>query len=441
MKLLLNSTNSKKYIESSSFIAANFLLFLFFFYNLTENSLFFFVGVFSFFLFLCVFNIDDLTLICSIIIPNLMMIKKIDSSSALVGYFMLIIELKYLLKLYVKDKNITLNFSVLLFLISCVFSFIVSFELSFISSIVRNFFFFTFCFLFFKEKVKDVKYIERLIKYYIYGTSLVVVLGVIYDLINGYDLFAGYFSGIRNDRNYFSSVLSVGISTSILYYYYYKRLNSFGFYCNVIVMTSGGILSASRTFFLSLFFSIILIVLLPSLKTKLKTLSVIFFLFYFALMLYGDRIISTIENVVSRFSDETAEGGSGRWVLWEFYLSEVFKSIKTVVLGCGAATTAINNGIIKNVEHNTVVQALYSFGFSGLMSYVYMIFKFFQSTGILLKTCKLYMFMPLCSLIFCYMGISGFMSDNFNFALIICILLIAYSITREGNKGHESCSN
>ena len=83
--------------KNKVFIYALFILILFFIYNVNYNPLYIILGLATLVISLFLFKFNDLFLLSCILAPNLMMIKFIDSSLAIFGYFLVLIVIKGML--------------------------------------------------------------------------------------------------------------------------------------------------------------------------------------------------------------------------------------------------------------------------------------------------------------------------------------------------------
>lgn len=407
--------------NKTSIILSSAILIAFFLYNLYSNMLFFGIGIFLMVFCALFMKTPNAILIYMALAPNLMMIKLQDNSSALFGYLLLIIEIKYLLTRYLR-----LNFSLILFVSSGFLTVLTNMDMGLISSLVRTVLFFWFISLFLEEYANNKTYKDKLIRQYIFGIVMCIVLGIMYWTALSKNIYVGYFSGIRNDRNYFSSVVASGIAIAVIYLYYATEKKLF-IYISIAIMLFAGIISASRTFLLSMIFVILMILLFPEVSKKMKLILGIVVLALFALIVFSDVLIPAFENVLLRFTEDDFEGGNGRFENWGRYLSKSFSSIHSALFGNGDTIKFITSGEFEYVEHNSIVQSIFNIGVFGTANYVY---QFLRCNRILnceqINPSRICSYFPLLTVIFCYCAISGAFSDNFNIAVIMSMIVASY---------------
>lgn len=178
----------------------------------------------------------------------------------------------------------------------------------------------------------------------------------------------GRFCGLSNDPNYFSSLVLFSTALQLTCLIYTKKLI---YVINAVLLSAIGILTLSKMFLLLITLiwcaSIIVVTTdksLPSNKysAKGKTL----FLFSIGLVIFVVYFVRSgyFDIIISRFGDKGASSiTTGRSDIWKEYISVIFASIKTMLLG--AATNAETVGA--HVTHNTLIQILWKTGFIGVV--------------------------------------------------------------------------
>lgn len=395
------------------------VLMMFFLYNVYNNFIYISFGLILMIISLMIFDFYQLFLCCMIMIPNIMMIKFSTSNLAILSYFLMLVYGKYIFDKKANLMKMSISIPIhLIFVIITVF-FYKDFQL--FTMLIRGVLFcFTLCLLSKDTNFNNEKYRNNIIKYYLIGITFCVLFGITQWILKGSDIFNGLFSGIRNDRNYFASLLSSGIAINLLYILYGNK--KIIWYCPVFIMLFGGLLSCSRTFFMSMLFVLIILIAITR-KASIKSIKV-WALLVIGLLLFRNELLSLLDTILIRFSSDDIAGGNGRFDSWNFYLNIMKSTPLRVLIGNGSSTKYISMGMIDIVEHNTLVQLLSTTGLLGTISYILMYCDFIKRTIKKLKGIKLHFLMPLCSVLFCYFSINGLYSDNFNFSVLVSLIII-----------------
>lgn len=126
-----------------------------------------------------------------------------------------------------------------------------------------------------------------------------------------------------------------------------------------------GILSMSRTFFLSLVIFMILYFLISAkkLKTKLFFVVGIFVMFLFGISLIG-KYPEIYEGLLTRFSDDTIATGGDRISIFNMYSEAFFSNGRVMILGSGVVGYKSVMGI-EYAMHNMIQQIFVCYGFVG----------------------------------------------------------------------------
>lgn len=145
-------------------------------------------------------------------------------------------------------------------------------------------------------------------------------------------------------------------------------------------------------------------------------LVMILFVVYFL----GDAV----DNILRRFSSDNVSGGNDRFESWEVHLKKVTENMSSFLLGCGSS---IVNSVYYQVEHNTLVQGLYTIGSLGL-STLLGVYATIIKHG--LRGRKLnFSVITLGSIVVGYCTVNGLYSDNLTFA--ITLSLVVYQLASE----------
>lgn len=411
------------------------ILLTFMLYNTYANQMLFIMGVGLLIISLFTLDVYNLFLIATVLAPNLMMIKHLENSNALFGYFMIMIFLKYLMTYRPRFKISIPLFLHILFISVTV---VIYAQPGIVTAVLRTVATVILLSLMFKKKeYSNVEYIDKIIQCYVIGITLDVLLGFVYYGLMGLNIFNGAFGGIRNDRNFFSTLLSSGIAITIIYIVYSgKKVKSW--LGMMLIMLLGGLLSASRTFFLSLVFIVtLMLLLLTRRKENWKIFKVIIILVALSLVFSG-FIGPVIGDVLKRFSEGNLSSGSGRFDAWEYYIKLTVSSIPRFLFGNGLAINYVKLGDINIVEHNTFIEMFSTIGVLGSLTLVWVYYSVYKAIVKIKKRNHIWYFIPLLCTFFCYSGISGLYSDNFNFSLFLSFFIISYCkqkmLTREKIK-------
>lgn len=424
-------TNSKQ--KELPLLLGVMVFLIFFIYNYTGALILFYLGLACMFFCVFILSFEQLFLLCMILIPNLTMIKMLGSETAWFGYFMLLVGVKYILlkKMFISPWLIAHVLCVLVTI--CIYL-----EVSLIFTIVRNIVFFVFIFSIFKteKSFQSTEFQKDVLVYYIIGLLLNVIFGFLFWFMRGKNIFNGYFSGIRNGRNFFSSIIAHGIGLVLLFLFKSDDKLLILPLTILFILAFGGILSGSRTFILSLIF-IILEFLFLIMKPKNIGKGFILLLSCIGILIVlWDIIIPVFQHVIDRFGTEEAKGGNGRFALWAEYLKLTFSSLERILFGNGLATNYQDvvwvEGYNFQVEHNVLIQSISTVGLCGTIS-LFMIYMAMYKVIVVKKKFKLANWMPLCAGLLFYMSISALYSDQFNTLIMVSFIAINY-FGEEKNK-------
>ena len=417
MKLYINE---QKKTDVMPIFMGGIVFLIFFIYNCAPSNTIFFLGIISFLFCLMILSFDQLFLVCVLLIPNINTIKFIDSDTAILGYFMLLVELKYIL-----FKKFVFSPWIFIHTVSLLITVILYSEISLLISYIRNFAFFIYiCSIFKNEELfQSLKYQKEIIVYYLLGLSLNVVFGLMFWIINGWDLLNGFFSGIRNGRNYFSSLVGHGMGLLLLFFFENKRKRSLCLFCFCVLLLCGG-LAGSRTFLISLIF-ILLEFLLLTVDRKHIGLGLIFSIIFFAIIIiFWDSIYPIFQRIIDRFTNETAEDGNGRFGLWQYYLQLTFSSGQRFLFGNGSSLKYVDLGLVDAVEHNTLIQAISTVGVCGTITWIITFILLYEIIVSKKRKSKFLLWLPLLSGLCFYMSINAFYGNQFNMLMVVSFVAI-----------------
>ncbi len=418
-----NSVCEENKVDKKTIIGGLITVLLFTIYNIFPNSVILVLGILLLLFALLLFQNLQFFYLLILLSPNIMTIKIIGKPNAIIGYFALLFCLKLIIQygLFFQKKvfaklivgNLFLFISILLN----------SEDKGFVIRIIS---FVVILTIIYRESEIDK---ISLMRTYIFGCVIDVICSLIYKTAKGINVFTQSFSGINDDRNYFAITGVIALALLTFLISYTKKLGVFEA-ISLIALSIGGILSNSRTFII--LFAVVIIIFAFEFFSNPSV--GIFLIIVVIVILIGQNsflanIFGSFDNLINRFNEDNAEGGNGRFEAWNVYLNYLFSSIRNILLGCGSSTKyATTNALgISEVEHNTIVQLLFSVGIIGTIGYITM----FSSIVDIIKNnekmnCSIIKLIPLIVLIIGYCTINGAFSDRFIYSLYMCICVFTF---------------
>lgn len=400
------------------------ILLLFFLYNTYENMAFAILGVGILVVSLLILDCNELLLVAIMLSPSVQMIKIIGYGFAIHSYYLLVIELKYILlqrKLVLKT-----SLSYIWFFICSFVTFSLYFDTILLFSVFRTTMFFI---MIYSMNVCDDRienYKKLCVDSFVYGTLANVVLGILYYIALGKNIYWGYFGGINNDRNYFSTIIAISMALIMVDVNSYSLKEFIGkMFCFAVILYAG-IVSSSRTFLLASIWIVLLVFLLVFQKTtKKRNLSFVLVICSIVAFVFKEQIAMVIQHIISRFTDDTAIGGNGRFDLWTTYLNLTFSTAIRTVFGNGSAINYVNAGEIIQIEHGTAVQLISTLGVLGsvlLLNCYLMTYKRVFKTVSVFRNFICYI--PLLVLFTCNFNISSLFLAQFDISIYVCLVAV-----------------
>lgn len=394
---------------------------IFLLYNIVENSFLFLLGIGVFVCAFFLLNIYQLLLMMFFLAPSLMSMRMVDNQTAWFGYLMLMVAARYFL-----ERRLSFSATPTMFFLHCIFALItilIYSQWSLGAMLFRNLVFFVFLYSLFKEdeRVKQTDYQVGCINAYVIGVVVNLIVGFLYYLAKDMDIFGGLFAGIRNDRNYFSSILSMAIGLILLFLDKEKKgIKILGWTACILFLLFGGGVSQSRTFFISLIF-IVLEFLIFIIKKKDILIMIISLAVGLALIIF---MWPVFQSVLERFEADDVVGANGRLELWAFYISLTASSPLRAFFGNGSASYYIATGAIDAAEHNSYIQSFSTFGILGSITLVLAYIQLYKAIVNNNQKVSIMAWCPLLAALVCYAMISSLYSDQFNFAILVGFLAI-----------------
>lgn len=398
------------------YILVGLILLSFLLYNIYESSILFFIGIGMLVFSLFFFDSYQLFLLFVILLPNTA-IRIIGESRTIIGYFFLLVEIKF----FILTRKATFPLSLLFHIGAAIITCVCYFELSYFPTLLRASVLFIFLYTFFNtDKAKTIDYQKQVIISFVVGLVVNVSFGLLYYKAKGLDIFNGLFGGINNDRNYFSSQLAMGVGICIFFMREKKEIKEFiPFAIMAFILLLGGALSGSRTFLVSLCF-VLLQAVIVVFSIKKRTLRMVFLVIGIICVF---AVFPLLTNIFDRFKQENALDGNGRLDAWIYFLKLNFSSLFRFLFGNGDALKYVVAKNIPCVEHNTYLQLFSTFGFLGTVPLV-CLYVVLAKRVVKNKKFTLSAWLPLCASLICYLMISSLHSDNFNIAIMVGLLTV-----------------
>ena len=408
------------------------VLVLFFMQHLTSISLFAFAGLAVLGMMMFLLDIQELYYAYALLLPNTHILKFVGNNAALVGYWLLLVVLKMVL---INLRNVPFSKRMAVHLVVHVIVVLLSISINGNfgqgAAVVR-----------FASTIVLINYLvrqhtfdkEKMLRNYILGISLNILLSIVYYSLKNINWMNMRFTSIGNDRNYFA--ISLAFAANVLLVYAYKQRNlTLKTIFQFFLFAVGIVLSGSRTAFIIVLPTVITMLALifrDKNRTGRRYLVIIFLII--GVFVFRNLLSDSMQRLMDRFSNDTAEGGNGRFEMWSLYLGYSFSSARNLIFGVGESTKLIQMGIADAVEHNTLIEMLFSIGLIGTLTLlplygdVYILFKGEKERNGIIT------YFPLICIIVGYSTINGLYSENLTFAIILSCMVIGMKKRSSVNK-------
>jgi hypothetical protein len=357
------------------------LISLLFVLGIFISEMFSFIGIFVLVFYTIFSRVNVSTYLLIILLPNQRLFTLDIISITTLNIPILILFIKMI---FIKKWRLNNN----LFIILSFFLFY-----SIIPSIVGNTFFpifvairlFLFVFLLdmsIEGNKKEYKtHVKNLINAYVNG---ILIMSFIALVIPGFFVMGDRFSaGPFNNPNDFSVLVLMALIFK-MYLASKKGMITFKDFIFVPILTILGFLSQSRTFIFGLLIIGIIFIfktIFDLFKGKTQFVKLLSFLLFLFLILYispiGELIINPAINRIlnPRGGDITAE----RLTFWFQYINHAIEYPILIFLGAGNESGFINLHNISDVPHNAIIELVLFSGVVGLMIFIAILIKLFQS--------------------------------------------------------------
>ncbi len=415
-------------------LSSIFVLFCCFIYNSYSNILFLAIAIFIMLMQLLFGDDQSLFLNMSLLVPNIMMIKVLDHQQAILSYYILAVCVKYFFKHgFTANPFYFIHFAFVL--ITC----FIYFDTSLLFSSFRTLIFLMYISALLSRTDIVVKKKTTIMGLFVLGVFLNCVFGLGYYFILGRELYNPFyfFSGIRNDRNYFACMISFGISISLVLLTEIKKISHVLLvFFAIAVMVFCGLTTLSRTFIVSIIPAVLMIFLLIFSKKSWKIGIVFMFSSALIILAFKESLFESLERVLERFNTDDVVTGNGRTDLWIYYLKLTMSNPIRFLVGNGPATQYLNSltidgSIAQHVEHNTFVQLFSNLGLLGTLSLILCFFETYRTVFNSNKSLKLYYLCPmLCGIIF-LSTINCLYSSQFDYIILLSLITLASPVVPE----------
>lgn len=350
------------------------------------------------------------------------------NGNAICGYYVICVVLRYL----INNRVVRINriAPVIMFLSVTLVSVLLNGNYSSYFGYIKLFFYFAYMYIIL-AKYSDLICIGT--RLYIYGATIGVLFGLVHRLLNNKAILSisrfDRFTGLAGDPNYYSAILALAISLLIIVIVENKNRIAL-YWVMLIILLLGGFSSLSRGFVVTIIgeFVFFLLYILFSRRNKIfLRFSIISLIIISCALLV--RYTNIYSMVLSRFQEDSITTGSGRIDIWNWYLSRLSSDQIRMFFGFGAASLAVNQGLVKYIEHNTFIQCVYETGVLGAVCILGAFLKYYHE-------CKLNISMhshfsiikvlPIFSITCSYLFISQLCGENFIIGALLSIALLKY---------------
>lgn len=269
--------------------------------------------------------------------------------------------------------------------------------------------------------------LKTILWYYCLGLSISICYGWIYkdssilflylnesiQVSNDIDVIR--FKGLFADPNYLGTFCTLGLSLILQRYLLDLQVKGYFFFLVIICIAS--VLTLSKSVILQVIFLLVILVIYTWRNKStsialITTLSLLLFAYY-----ANTNQISVLTIVFERFQEGSSmsEITTGRSDLWQVYLTDIFSSLNTLLLGHGFSANLLDKG-----THNIILEILYYIGFIGLLSVLGVFYCLFNqmSKRYAIRT-SLIKFLPMIVLSLSYLALQGFFSFAFYVQIFI----------------------
>lgn len=349
------------------------------------------------------------------LIPNMRIIKIPGVDAAILSYCFFVTELLLLSK-----KRVIVSRKHLFFAGTIIVTALINQNSSIFNPFLRCIVFFVFCFNYFRSEEDKVYICSNAPNIFVFGTVINIICGILYYTMRGIPILTGRFAGISVDPNYYSTVIAVAITITVLMISYSKYRVFCGFVIAFLLV--GGLLSVSRTYFGALIWPLLVIIRMILSGKDIKKILPIVVLGIIGGILLWNSIAPLLNNVMDRFESDSTAGGNGRVDAWEFYLNQWKQSFVSILFGSGTNLELFRDyrGII-TVQHNFYIETISEIGILGAVAIVSCFVELFKK--IVSSRKKIVYFTPILTALTCYFFLNALFSETSGFILLIGFIM------------------
>lgn len=359
------------------------------------------------------------------LLPNMAMLKLSDDGFAILSMFLIILFLKIVFTKKIKIPTSLLSLMVLYILVNLISYLLEEYNISLITQDIRviiDMLMLTLIVSLSKNNVEGLT--DRLSESFVIGTITTAFCGLVYQYIFNMK-FYNRLEAVEGDPNFFALVIALSISILLIKINYrrYKLTDLF----MIIVLFVFGLLSYSRGFIVSMIPNMFIIAYLLNHRgiIKIRYKIIILFVVAVTIIAFFDSLKDLINSNFTRFVSTESKGGSGRLLIWNYYLKNHITSIKYFLLGTGRYTLYVP-GIGQAVQHNIYIEAITGKGLIGSTIIFLMYSTMFNNFKSIFDVRKInpISLLPIITLGIAFMFLNGLSGDIGVMTIILSILIM-----------------
>ena len=393
--------------------------------NILSSNIFAIIGAAWLVVPLLICKEDIVLLISVLLIPSITMIRLVGVNQTILGIFILLFSLKILLSF---DSPKDLVIVIIIHLVSvCVTVFLYMLPNLAVKSFKSMLIVLAMAALFIKWSEEGIDKRQEIIKAFALGTAISIICTILYCFANSLDFIGTYLQGIQSDRNYYSSIMPLACSCAICSIANEVNKKRIYFYIVVaIIIAIGTVLTKSRTAFLMLIISLLASVTFLIVNGTSKSINRFVGILLLGIIGFGGYFIDILGNVITRFSDSSVASASGRTIAWGFYLNKMSESLISFLFGKGSSSAYVSNNVMSFVEHNTLVESLFTTGLLGTITLIIVLFVFSNKIENRSIFIRFVYYIPFWATIICFLMINQLYNEQLVYSIIVGIALASF---------------
>lgn len=349
----------------------------------------------------------------------------------------LVFLVKYLIKLLKKEK--ILSYQVCVMNIVLILYGLINFNLDniktwFIHILMMALFFVVF--IYFKEvKVKSIA------KYYIYGLCAVIMVGFIFTLIPQLESKVWYireskrFLALCANPNQLQVMCAIGISV-VITLFFNKNLKIYESISLLLIFIVAGFFTLSKSFIVCILINVLIafILLLKKYQKQRKIICVVSIICVFAFVgLFYNKISAIFQRFTAGFDDSLVDAiFTGRFSIWQQYLSAWAHNVGTIFFGCGVTA----GEIVSLGTHNVYINLLYRFGIIGIVLIGVLTFIYIKNLNIKIKRISLINILAFVMMLLLFF-VENLLVMKYSLIFLLSVMIL-FSENKSNIKGVEA---